>query len=98
MAEQNFPDNAIYELDNLDVLRGMNSETVDLVATGPPFNTRRDRSGDRRVLRGQLALGRHRTALRQPVRNAARTATPPTSARRGNNAGRQWTSSGRREK
>ena len=26
MALQNFPDNAIYELDNLDVLRGMNSE------------------------------------------------------------------------
>ena len=45
MAEQNFPDNAIYELDNLDVLRGMNSETVDLVATDPPFNTRRNRSG-----------------------------------------------------
>ena len=40
---QNFPDNIIYELDNLDVLRGMNSET--LVATDPPFNTKRNRSG-----------------------------------------------------
>ena len=29
----------IYELDNLDVLRGMNSETVDLVTTDPPFKT-----------------------------------------------------------
>ena len=45
MAEQNFPDNTIYELDNLEVLRGMNSETVDLIATDPPFNTKRNRSG-----------------------------------------------------
>ena len=45
MPVQNFPDNILYELDNLDVLRGMNSETVDLIATDPPFNTRRNRSG-----------------------------------------------------
>ena len=45
MAEQNFPDNTIYELDNLDVLRGMNSGTVDLIATDPPFNTKRNRAG-----------------------------------------------------
>ena len=45
MGEQNFPDSTIYERDNLDVLRGMNSETVDLIATDPPFNTRRNRSG-----------------------------------------------------
>ena len=42
---QNFPDNVLYELDNLDVLRGMNSETIDLIATDPPFNTKRNRSG-----------------------------------------------------
>ena len=42
---QNFPDNTLYEMDNLDVLRGMNSETVDLIATDPPFNTKRNRSG-----------------------------------------------------
>ena len=42
---QNFPDNTLYELDNLEVLRGMNSETVDLIATDPPFNTKRNRSG-----------------------------------------------------
>ena len=29
----------------LDVLRGMDSETVDLIATHPPFNTKRNRSG-----------------------------------------------------
>ena len=45
MTEQNFPDNILYELDNLDVLRSMNSETVDLIATDPPFNTKRNRSG-----------------------------------------------------
>ena len=32
-------------MDNLDVLRGMNSETVDLIATDPPFNTQRNRAG-----------------------------------------------------
>ena len=45
MADQNYPDDTIYELDNLEVLRGMNSETVDLIATDPPFNTKRNRSG-----------------------------------------------------
>ena len=42
--QQNFPDNTLYELDNLDVLQGMNLETVDLIATDPPFNTKRNRS------------------------------------------------------
>ena len=42
---QNFQDNTLYEMDNLVVLRGMNSETVDLIATDPPFNTKRNRSG-----------------------------------------------------
>ena len=42
--EQNFPDNSLYEMDNLAVLRGMNSGTVDLIATDPPFNTKRNRA------------------------------------------------------
>ncbi len=42
---QNFLDNTLYEMDNLTVLRGMNSETVDLIATDPPFNTKRNRKG-----------------------------------------------------
>ncbi len=42
---QNFLDNTLYEMDNLDVLRGMNSQTIDLIATDPPFNTKRNRSG-----------------------------------------------------
>lgn len=44
-VSQNFPDNTLYQMDNLVVLRGMNSNTVDLVATDPPFNTKRNRSG-----------------------------------------------------
>ena len=42
---QNFLDNTLYEMDNLVVLRGMNSETIDLIATDPPFNIKRNRSG-----------------------------------------------------
>ncbi|MCY3723286.1 MAG: hypothetical protein OXG97_13775 [Candidatus Poribacteria bacterium] len=41
---QNFKDNTLYEMDNLVVVRGMNSETVDLITTDPPFNIKRNRS------------------------------------------------------
>ena len=34
----NFPTSALYLGDNLDFMRGMNSETVSLIATDPPFN------------------------------------------------------------
>lgn len=42
MAEVNFQNRTLYHGDNLDFLRGMNSETVHLVATDPPFNKSRD--------------------------------------------------------
>ena len=32
-------------MDNLAALRGMNSSTVDLIATDPPFNTGLNREG-----------------------------------------------------
>lgn len=38
----NFKNRTLYHCDNLDVMRGMNSETVDLIATDPPFNKGRD--------------------------------------------------------
>ena len=38
----NFRNRTLYHGDNLEFLRGMNSETVDLVATDPPFNKGRD--------------------------------------------------------
>ena len=41
--EPNFKSGTVFHMDNLDALRGMNSETVDLIATDPPFNTGRNR-------------------------------------------------------
>lgn len=42
MADANFSHRTLYHGDNLDFLRGMNSETVHLIATDPPFNKSRD--------------------------------------------------------
>ena len=41
MAAPNFADKTIWTGDNLDVLRGMNSECVDLIYLDPPFNSNR---------------------------------------------------------
>ena len=38
MAVSNFLNRTLYLCDNLPVLRGMNSDCVDLIATDPPFN------------------------------------------------------------
>ena len=38
----NFENRTLYHGDNLKFLRGMNSETIDLIATDPPFNKNRD--------------------------------------------------------
>ena len=40
--EPNFADKTVWTGDNLDVLRGMNSECVDLVYLDPPFNSNRN--------------------------------------------------------
>ena len=42
MAEPNWGNRTLFQGDNLEFLRGMNSESVDLVATDPPFNKGRD--------------------------------------------------------
>ena len=42
MAEPNWKNRTLYHGDNLDFLRGMNSESVHLIATDPPFNKGRD--------------------------------------------------------
>ena len=42
MSRQNFQNRTLYHGDNLAFLRGMNSETVHLIATDPPFNKNRD--------------------------------------------------------
>ena len=42
MGTPNFANRTLYHGDNLDFLRGMNSETVQLIATDPPFNKNKD--------------------------------------------------------
>ena len=42
MAAPNFVDKTIWTGDNLDILRGINSECVDLIYLDPPFNSNRD--------------------------------------------------------
>ena len=42
MTALNFRNRTLYHADNLPVLGGMNSETVDLIATDPPFDKSRD--------------------------------------------------------
>lgn len=37
----NVPSRTIFTGDNLDILRGINSECVDLVYLNPPFNSNR---------------------------------------------------------
>ena len=39
IAAPNFADKTIWTGDNLDILRGMNSECVDLIYLDPPFNS-----------------------------------------------------------
>ena len=42
MATPNFQNRTLFKGDNLDFLRGINSQTVDLIATDPPFNKGKD--------------------------------------------------------
>ena len=42
MADANFADKTIWTGDNLHILRGMNSECVDLIYLDPPFNSNQD--------------------------------------------------------
>ena len=42
MTDPNFADKTIWTGDNLDVMRGMNSECVDLIYLDPPFNSNRN--------------------------------------------------------
>ena len=42
MAEPNFKNRTIWTGDNLDIMRGMDSDTVDLIYLDPPFNSNKD--------------------------------------------------------
>lgn len=41
MAERNWHNRTLFVADNIHILRGMNSESVDCIATDPPFNAKR---------------------------------------------------------
>lgn len=41
MAEPNWNNRTLFVADNIRILRGMNSESVDCIATDPPFNKKR---------------------------------------------------------
>ena len=42
MTKPNFENRTLFHGDNLDIMRGINSETIDLIATDPPFNKGKD--------------------------------------------------------
>ena len=42
MADPNWANRTLFHGDNLEIMRGMNSESVDLIAADPPFNKGRD--------------------------------------------------------
>ena len=69
MPAPNFNNRTLYHLDNLDVLRGMNSESVHLIATDPPFNKGRDFHATPDSLKvvavGSLGTGEQRLSLSQ---------------------------------
>ena len=44
MAEPNWVNRTLWTGDNLDVMRGMNSASVDLIYLDPPFNSNRNYS------------------------------------------------------
>ena len=41
MTTPNFKNRTLWTGDNLDIMRGLNSETVDLIYLDPPFNSNR---------------------------------------------------------
>ena len=42
MEQPNFRNRTVWTGDNLDILRGINSESIDLIYLDPPFNSNRD--------------------------------------------------------
>ena len=44
MLQQEIKNRTVFIRDNLEILRGMNSDTVDLIYLDPPFNTKKTRT------------------------------------------------------
>lgn len=61
MPEQDFPNRALGNMDKPGCVagdeRGMNDETINLMATGPPFNRKRSGSGNPASHLAGLATG-----------------------------------------
>ena len=49
MAELNVPNRTLFVGDNLEMLRGLNSEYVDLVYLDPPFNSKKNYAAPNRL-------------------------------------------------
>ena len=64
MGTPNFSDKTIWTGDNLDILRGMNSECVDLIYLDPPFNSNRELRGSHRQRGGGGSVQGHVDAVR----------------------------------
>ena len=69
----NWANQTIWTGDNLEIMRGMNSESVDLIYLDPPFNSKTNYAAPIRI--AQIAGGT--TGLRSPVQ-ALRTALRAT--------------------
>ena len=64
MAAPNFVNRTLWTGDNLDILRGLNSESIDLIYLDPPFNSNQDYAapvGSRRLGRLSRTPGRFQT-------------------------------------
>ena len=58
VSNVNFKNRTLYHGDNLAFLRGMNSGTVNLIATDPPFNKSKDFYATPDSLAGSVAFWR----------------------------------------
>ena len=72
MAAPNFADKTIWTGDNLDILRGMNSECVELIYLDPPFNSNKTYAAPARRGKG---LGSKARAQHSRTRGTYQTLT-----------------------
>ena len=64
MSTPNWRNRTLWTGDNLDIMRGLNSETVDLIYLDPPFNSNRDYAGPYRLRGGRRGVQGHLDAQR----------------------------------
>ena len=60
MPTPNFANRTLFHSDNLPILQGMDSETVDWVATAPPFNMKNESAAKESWARSRIAASRER--------------------------------------